>query len=89
MEVTVPMILQAISTVGFPIVVALLFCYFLYKFVMIQKDQSNEMFKTIMTHCQDTQSATNQQLANFEAILNKFNDTLVKIDTKISSIDKK
>lgn len=88
MEITVPIILQAISTVGFPIVVALIFCYFLYKFVMIQKEQTNEMFKTIMTHCQETQNATNQHLTSFEATLDKFNDTLVKIDTKISTIDK-
>lgn len=82
-------VISAISTVGFPIVAALLCGLFIWKMSQQYREDYNKQVKAILDAADKREDKMYQQLNNFSESLDKFNETLVRIDTRLEVLEKK
>jgi len=77
-----------ISTLGFPIFVALALFYFATKFIENQMKQYAEREEKLIEAYKANEVRFTAQLNKFTEILNNFNITLTKIDTRLEALEK-
>lgn len=81
-------IINAISTLGFPIAVAVAAFYVYAKFVSKQMDACAKREEALMEQSRQREEKLAGQLDKFTDTLNNFNITLTKIDTRLELIEK-
>lgn len=74
----IQIVTSLISTVGFPIVCVIGMAYFFYKMWQKNSDREDKAL---------AQSAA--QMEKFSNSLDKFNETLIRIDTRLEAVEKK
>ena len=71
-------VVQIIESVGFPIALAVASCYVFYKTQQQMREDYNKREEKMF-----------QQLAEFSKTLNDFNETLIKIDSRLAQLEQK
>ena len=83
--VTFDAILSAIGSVGFPIVLAIGLVYFCYWMIK----QNNEQAKEREAKLYEIIHEETDKLDKFSLTMDKFNETLIKIDSRVEVIENK
>lgn len=81
-------IVSLISTLGFPIAVAVAAFWVYYKFVTSQMDACAKREEALMEQSKLREEKLSAQLDKFTDALNNFNVSLTKIDTRLEIIEK-
>ena len=81
-------LVSVVSTLGFPIAMALVAFYFYTKFVSQQMEQCSKREEALMEESRSREDKLNAQLDKFAESLNNFNTTLIKIDTRLELLEK-
>ena len=81
-------LVNVVSTLGFPIAIALIVFYFYTKFVSQQMEQCAKREEALMEESRSREEKLNIQLDKFAESLNNFNTTLIKIDTRLELLEK-
>lgn len=81
-------LVSVVSTLGFPIAMALVAFYFYTKFVAEQMAQCSKREEALMAESRSREDKLNAQLDKFAESLNNFNTTLIKIDTRLELLEK-
>ena len=81
-------IVSIVSTLGFPIAMAIVAFFFYTKFVNEQMAQCAKREETLMAESRSREDKLTAQLDKFSETLTKFNLTLTKIDTRLEYLEK-
>lgn len=81
-------IINVVSTLGFPIAMAIVAFYFYTKFVNEQMAQCSKREETLLAESRSREDKLNAQLDKFAESLQNFNTTLIKIDTRLEFLEK-
>lgn len=81
-------IINAISTLGFPIACAVAAFYVYAKFVSKQMDACTKREEQLLKQSEVREEKLAGQLDKFSDTLNNFNITLTKIDARLDAIEK-
>ena len=81
--------LQAVSTVGFPIVAVLGCAWFIYQVWKKQQQATDAQIKQIYESCQKREDKLCEQVERFNETLINFNTTLAVIDKRLEIIETK
>lgn len=81
-------IISVVSTLGFPVAIAILAFYFYTKFVAEQMAQCAKREEALMAESRSREDKLTAQLDKFSESLTKFNLTLTKIDTRLEFLEK-
>ena len=80
-------IVNIVSTLGFPMAIAIAAFFVYYKFVEKQMEACAERENALMAQSQEREEKLGKQLDKFADALNNFNISLTKIDTRLSVIE--
>ena len=81
-------IINIVSTLGFPIAMAIVAFYFYTKFVNEQMAACSKREEALMAESRSREDKLNAQLDKFAESLQNFNTTLIKIDTRLEFLEK-
>ena len=81
-------IISIVSTLGFPIAMAIVAFYFYTKFVNEQMAACSKREETLLAESRSREDKLNAQLDKFAESLQNFNTTLIKIDTRLEFLEK-
>ena len=81
-------IASIVSSLGFPMAIAIAAFFIYYKFVEKQMDACAKREETLMAQSNEREEKLGKQLDKFADALNNFNISLTKIDTRLSIIEK-
>ena len=81
-------IVNLISSLGFPVAIAVSVFYFYTKFVGEQMDACAKREAALMDESRTREDKLTLQLDKFSESLNNFNLTLTKIDTRLEWLEK-
>lgn len=81
-------IINVISTLGFPVFVAVALFYFAIKFIETQIAQYAEREVKLIEAYKTNEERYSAQLDKFTESLNNFNITLTKIDSRLEALEK-
>ena len=81
-------IVSIISTVGFPIGIAIIAFYMYWRFVSAQMDLAAKREEALMRQSELREEKLGQQLDKFSDALSAFNISLTKIDARLQAIEK-
>lgn len=82
-------LMNLISTVGFPIAIAVAMFYFAIKFIESQVKQYSDREDKLIAAYNANEDRFSKQIEKFNEILNNFNITLTKIDGRLEALEKK
>ena len=81
-------LVNIVSTLGFPMAIAIAAFFIYYKFVEKQMDACAARENALMEQGKQREDKLSAQLDKFADALNNFNVSLTKIDTRLSIIEK-
>lgn len=81
-------IVSIVSTLGFPMAIAIVAFFVYYKFVEKQMDACATRENALMEQSNEREIKLSAQLDKFADALNNFNISLTKIDTRLEIIEK-
>lgn len=81
-------LVNVVSTLGFPMAIAIAAFFIYYKFVEKQMDACAKREETLMAQSNEREEKLGKQLDKFADALNNFNVSLTKIDTRLEIIEK-
>ena len=81
-------IVSVVSTLGFPMAIAIAAFFVYYKFVSSQMDACAKREEALMEQSKSREDKLSAQLDKFTEALNNFNISLTKIDTRLEIIEK-
>lgn len=81
-------VMQMISAVGFPIVAALGCGFFVWKQAEANRTDCNNRIKEVQEAAERREDKLMVQMEGFNQSLDKFNETLTKIDTRLEVLEK-
>ena len=82
-------IITAIGTVGFPIVAVLGLAWFIYTVWKKTNQDNQKQMEGMAARCQEREDKLYRQLDKFNDSLNNFNETLIRIDTRLECLEKR
>lgn len=82
-------IITAIGTVGFPIVAVLGLAWFIYTVWKKTNQDNQKQMESMAARCQEREDKLYRQLDKFNDSLNNFNETLIRIDTRLECLEKR
>lgn len=81
-------VINIVSTLGFPIFIAVAVFYFATKFIESQMKQYAEREEKLISAYKSNEDRYTTQLDKFSEILQDFNITLTRIDTRLQQLEK-
>lgn len=81
-------IVSIVSTLGFPMAIAIVAFFVYYKFVEKQMEACAKREEALMEQSNEREVKLSAQLDKFADALNNFNISLTKIDTRLEIIEK-
>jgi len=81
-------LINIVSTLGFPMAIAIVAFFVYYKFVEKQMDACAKREEALMEQSNEREVKLSAQLDKFADALNAFNISLTKIDTRLEIIEK-
>lgn len=81
-------LVNVVSTLGFPMAIAIAAFFVYYKFVEKQMEACAARENALMEQSKEREEKLGKQLDKFADALNNFNVSLTKIDTRLSIIEK-
>lgn len=81
-------IANLVSTIGFPMAIAIAAFFVYYKFVSTQMEACAKREDALMEQSKQREEKLSVQLDKFTEALNNFNISLTKIDTRLEIIEK-
>lgn len=81
-------IVDLISSLGFPIVAVIALGFFVYKISLLYRNDCNNRIKEIESFAEKRENKFYEQLSESNEVLERFNDTLIRIDAKLESIER-
>lgn len=81
-------IVDLISSLGFPIVAVIALGFFVYKISLLYRNDYNNRIQEIESFAEKRENKFYEQLSESNEVLERFNDTLIRIDTKLESIER-
>ena len=81
-------LVNIVSTLGFPMAIAIAAFFIYYKFVEKQMDACAARENALMDQSREREEKLGKQLDKFADALNNFNISLTKIDTRLEIIEK-
>lgn len=81
-------LVNVVSTLGFPMAIAIAAFFIYYKFVEKQMDACAARENALMEQGKQREDKLSAQLDKFADALNNFNISLTKIDTRLEIIEK-
>lgn len=81
-------IVSIVSTLGFPMAIAIIAFFVYYKFVSSQMEACANRENALMEQSKQREEKLSAQLDKFTDALNNFNISLTKIDTRLELIEK-
>lgn len=82
-------LIEAISTVGFPIVAVIACAWFIYVLCMRNQDTLKKEMQDIRTASEKREERLYNQIDKFSDTLNRFSVTLDSIDNRLARIENK
>lgn len=81
-------IVDLISSLGFPIVAVIALGFFVYKISLLYRNDYNNRIQEIESSAEKRENKFYELLSESNEVLERFNDTLIRIDTKLESIER-
>ena len=81
-------IVDLISSLGFPIVAVIALGFFVYKISLLYRNDYNNRIQEIESSAERRETKFYELLAESNEVLERFNDTLIRIDAKLESIER-
>lgn len=81
-------IVDLISSLGFPIVAVIALGFFVYKISLLHRNDYNNRIQEIESSAEKRENKFYEQLSESREVLERFNDTLIRIDAKLESIER-
>lgn len=81
-------IVDLVSSLGFPIVAVIALGFFVYKISLLYRNDYNNRIQEIESSAEKRENKFYEQLSESNEVLERFNDTLIRIDTKLESIER-
>lgn len=81
-------IVDLISSLGFPIVAVIALGFFVYKISLLYRNDCNSRIQEIESSAEKRENKFYEQLSESNEVLERFNDTLIRIDAKLESIER-
>lgn len=81
-------IIDLISSLGFPIVSVIALGFFVYKISLLYRNDYNSRIQEIESSAERRETKFYELLAESNEVLERFNDTLIRIDAKLESIER-
>lgn len=81
-------VIDLVSSLGFPIVAVIALGFFVYKISLVYRNDCNSRIQEIEASAEKRENKFYEQLAESNEVLERFNDTLIRIDAKLESIER-
>lgn len=81
-------IVDLISSLGFPIVSVIALGFFVYKISLLYRNDYNSRIQEIESSAEKRENKFYGLLSESNEVLERFNDTLIRIDAKLESIER-
>lgn len=81
-------IVDLVSSLGFPIVTVIALGFFVYKISLLYRNDCNNRIQEIESSAGKRENKFYEQLSESNEVLERFNDTLIRIDAKLESIER-
>lgn len=81
-------IVDLISSLGFPIVAVIALGFFVYKISLLYRNDYNNRIQEIESSAERRETKFYELLSESNEVLERFNDTLIRIDAKLESIER-
>ena len=81
-------VVDLISSLGFPIVAVIALGFFVYKISLLYRNDCNNRIQEIESSAEKRENKFYEQLSESNEVLERFNDTLIRIDAKLESIER-
>lgn len=81
-------IVDLVSSLGFPIVAVIALGFFVYKNSLLYRNDYNSRIQEIESSAEKRENKFYEQLSESREVLERFNDTLIRIDAKLESIER-
>lgn len=81
-------IVDLISSLGFPIVAVIALGFFVYKISLLYRNDYNNRIQEIESSAEKRENKFYELLSESNEVLERFNDTLIRIDAKLESIER-
>ena len=81
-------IVDLISSLGFPIVAVIALGFFVYKISLLYRNDYNSRIQEIESSAERRETKFYELLSESNEVLERFNDTLIRIDAKLESIER-
>lgn len=81
-------IVDLISSLGFPIVAVIALGFFVYKISLLYRNDYNNRIQEIESSAEKRENKFYGLLSESNEVLERFNDTLIRIDAKLESIER-
>lgn len=81
-------IVDLISSLGFPIVAVIALGFFVYKISLLYRNDYNSRIQEIESSAERRETKFYGLLSESNEVLERFNDTLIRIDAKLESIER-
>lgn len=85
---SVEVITQLITTVGFPIAAVVVCGFFIYKITQTYREDLTKQLDIQQQKAEAREERLYEQLADFGDSLNSFNETLNRIDVRLAALEK-
>lgn len=80
-------LINAIPQLGFPIVCVIVLAWFIYTAWNKLEDKNTKQMENMATRCQAREDKLYEQIDKFNTTMNNFNETLIKIDTRLETVE--
>lgn len=80
-------LINAIPSLGFPIVCVICLAWFIYTAWNKLEDKNTKQMENMATRCQAREDKLYEQIDKFNTTMNNFNETLIKIDTRLEAVE--
>jgi len=81
-------VVTLIQTLGFPVVCVVALAWFIYTAWNKLEAKNEKQIEQMSARCQAREDKLYEQIDKFNTTLNNFNETLVKIDTRLEYVEK-
>ena len=81
-------VVDLVSSLGFPIVAVIALGFFVYKISLLYRNDYNSRIQEVESSAERRETKFYELLAESNEVLERFNDTLIRIDAKLESIER-